>query len=246
MITTAPSTQEDSHEQNGTSCGNCSPLAHLLEANKARAKTMHSAVPTHFPTMASGQSPQYMYIGCSDSRVVPTDIGPGDMFVHRNIANVFISSDVNLLSVLQYAVDYLKVKHIIVCGHYNCGGVQGALSTQQLGGILDIWLRPIKDMILERRAQIEAVTDEQERWDLVCEMNVLKSVHGVCHTTTVLNAWERGQELTVHGWCYRLKDGRVRDLKIDVTSPSTVDIKFTKLIKQKLRPEYATEKPTSN
>ncbi|TPX68938.1 carbonic anhydrase [Spizellomyces sp. 'palustris'] len=218
-------------------------LGHLLDANKAWAKQKQAENPGLFETLAQGQAPEIMYIGCSDSRVPPTEIvglGPGDMFVHRNIANTFTTSDLNLLSVLQYAVEALKVKHIVVCGHYNCGGVHAALSDQQLG-LLDNWLQPIKDFYMEHRRRVEAVKDPKEKVDLMCELNVLRTVRGVCHTNIVRNAWKKGQDLTVHAWVYRLSDGQIRDLKMDVSSSEQVDPTFEQVLSSRIKPAYIDE-----
>ncbi|TPX38769.1 carbonic anhydrase [Synchytrium endobioticum] len=190
-------------------------LNHLLQANKEWATKVANQSPNFFHDLSLAQSPEILWIGCSDSRVPPTDLvqlGPGDIFVHRNVANVVVHSDLNLLSVLQYAVDVLKVKHIIVCGHYGCGGVLAAMGNQQIG-IIDNWLRNIKDIYVAYRSKIESLSDPKQRAELLVELNVHRSVQAVCHTTIVQNAWARGQQVSVHGWCYRISDGTIRDLK---------------------------------
>ncbi|KAI8808364.1 carbonic anhydrase [Cladochytrium replicatum] len=217
--------------------GQCAPsegasLQHLLDSNKEWSENILNSAPEFFDAMAAGQAPQYLWLGCSDSRVPPTEIistlGPGDVFVHRNIANVISHSDMSMLSVLQYAVDYLKVKHIIVCGHYRCGGVFAAMSNKQ-HGLLDNWLRHVKDVYAANQGQLEAVADSG-RTDLLCELNVERSVANVCSTTIVQNAWARGQELHVHGWCFRLADGLLRDLRVTVSGRKEVTMNGTGLL----------------
>ncbi|TPX30230.1 carbonic anhydrase [Synchytrium microbalum] len=200
-------------------------LSQLLQANKQWASKVAREKPGFFHDLSIGQKPEILWIGCSDSRVPPTDLvqlGPGDMFVHRNIANVVVHSDLNLLSVIQYAVDVLKVKHIIVCGHYGCGGVLAAMGNHQYG-LIDNWLRAIKDTYMIYRSKIESLTDPKERAELLIELNVIRSVQAVCHTTIVQNAWARGQPISVHGWCYRLSDGVIRDLKLCVKGLNEID-----------------------
>ncbi|ETV65907.1 hypothetical protein H257_17461 [Aphanomyces astaci] len=207
-------------------------LHELLERNKKWAAKVQKEDPTYFAKLEHQQAPEVLWIGCSDSRVPANQIlslPPGDVFVHRNIANQFISTDLNALSVLEYAVAVLKVKHVVVCGHYGCGGVNAAL-TQQEFGLVDNWLRNIKDLYITNHQQFERITDEKERQDLMTELNVAKSVYNICHTRIVQNAWLRGQELNVHGWCYRLKDGIIRDLKIRVTGEDQVEAIYRKML----------------
>ena len=190
-------------------------LDNLLENNRLWAEEIKSQDPDFFEKLARQQTPDYLWIGCADSRVPANQITgllPGEVFVHRNIANVVTHTDINCLSVLQYAVEVLKVKHIIVCGHYGCGGVQGALSDEPLG-LIDNWLRHIKDIYYVNREKFEFLRPE-DRLDRLCELNVIQSVANLCHTTTVQDAWRRGQNLTVHGWIYSLEDGLLRDLKV--------------------------------
>ena len=191
-------------------------LEDLLNNNRAWAKSIKARDPEFFATLAQQQSPRYLWIGCSDSRVPATQLvglHPGDMFVHRNVANVVVHTDFNCLSVLQYAVDVLKVSHVIVCGHYGCGGVQAAMQNLQFG-LIDNWLRHVQDVRHKHRAVLEGITDEPERLNRLCELNVVEQVLSVARTTIVQNAWNRGQELSVHGWIYRIEDGLLHDLDI--------------------------------
>jgi carbonic anhydrase len=191
-------------------------LEHLIENNRAWARRTVERDPDFFRTLARQQSPEYLWIGCSDSRVPATqivDLLPGELFVHRNVANVVVHTDLNCLSVLQFAVDVLRVKHVIVCGHYGCGGVQAALEDARLG-LIDNWLRHVQDVKQKHAAGLAAVADPAARLDRLCELNVAEQVANVCQTTVVQGAWERGQDLTVHGWIYGLHDGLVRDLGV--------------------------------
>lgn len=195
-------------------------LNHLLDNNRRWVAEVKDKDPQFFEHLAAQQNPNYFWIGCSDSRVPSNQIiglMPGEVFVHRNVANVVAHSDLNCLSVLQYAVEVLQVKHIIVCGHYGCGGVRAALGNAELG-LIDNWLRHIKDVYAKHVDIVEAIEDPQEQEDKMCELNVIEQVLNVCHTTIVQNAWKNGQELTVHGWVYSLSDGYIRDLKVQVSS----------------------------
>jgi len=190
-------------------------LPHLFENNRRWAKSMRQRDPDFFERLRNQQTPDYLWIGCSDSRVPANEIVnllPGEMFVHRNVANVVVYTDLNCLSVMQYAVDVLKVRHIIVCGHYGCGGVGAALRGQR-AGLVDNWLRHVQD-IREKHAPLVASALEEQRWDLLCELNVIEQAANVCQTTVVQDAWERGQPLTVHGWIYGLRDGLLHDLGV--------------------------------
>jgi carbonic anhydrase len=190
-------------------------LDNLLENNRRWAEEIKSQEPEFFEKLARQQTPEYLWIGCADSRVPANQITgllPGEVFVHRNIANVVTHTDINCLSVLQYAVEVLKVKHVIVCGHYGCGGVAGALGDEPLG-LIDNWLRHIKDIYYVNREKFQFLREE-DRLDRLCELNVIQSVANLCHTTTVQDAWRRGQPLTVHGWIYSLQDGLLRDLNV--------------------------------
>ncbi len=189
-------------------------LSRLFENNRAWAEEIARRDPDFFTRLARQQSPQYLWIGCSDSRVPANQIVglmPGEMFVHRNVANVVVHSDLNCLSTLQFAVDVLRVRHVIVCGHYGCGGVLAALRDDRLG-LIDNWLRHVQDVRGKHRAALARLETEQRCHDRLCELNVIEQVVNVCHTTVVREAWARGQELTVHGWIYGLGDGLLRDL----------------------------------
>jgi carbonic anhydrase len=190
-------------------------ISELFERNRAWAAAMVADDPDFFASLAERQAPEYLWIGCSDSRVPANQIvglPPGDVFVHRNVANVVVHTDLNCLSVLQYAVEVLAVRHVIVCGHYGCGGVKAALErTRQ--GLIDNWLRHVAD-VEEKHAAEVASLPESRRLDRLCELNVIEQVTNVCQTTIVEDAWERGQELTVHGLVYDLRDGLLRDLGV--------------------------------
>ncbi len=200
-------------------------LKHLFENNKAWADRIELEAPGFFKKLSAQQAPEYLWIGCSDSRVPANDIVgllPGELFVHRNVANLVLHADINCLSVLQYAIDILKVKHIIVCGHYGCGGINAAMNKQRIG-LVDNWLRNIKDVYAMHRDEIEALETETERQNRMCELNVIEQVRNVCHTSVVQEAWERGQELTVHGWVYSLRNGRIKDLRVSHSSADQID-----------------------
>ena len=191
----------------------------LLENNKNWVKEQLDLDPTYFEKLAKGQSPEYLWIGCSDSRVPANQITgtePGEVFVHRNIANMVVHSDMNMLSVLSYAVEVLKVKHIIVCGHYGCGGVIAAMKNQQFG-LIDNWLRHIKDVYRYHHVELDAIEDENERARRFVEVNVQEQVHDLGKTSIVQNAWKRNQPLHIHGWVYDINDGLINDLKVTFT-----------------------------
>lgn len=194
-------------------------LKKLFERNRAWAEEISAREPGFFRELARKQTPEYLWIGCSDSRVPSTqlvDLSPGEMFVHRNVANVVVHTDLNCLSVMQYAVEVLKVRHIIVCGHYGCGGVQAALEGARFG-LIDNWLRHVQDVVEKHTEALARCEDDVARLHLLCELNVREQVLNVCRTTVVQDAWERGQELSVHGWVYALEDGLLRDLGLCVT-----------------------------
>jgi carbonic anhydrase len=196
-------------------------LLHLFESNRAWSERIRASDPEFFPRLSRQQRPRYLWIGCADSRVPANeivDLAPGELFVHRNIANVVVHSDLNCLSVIQFAVDVLKVEHVIVVGHYGCSGVSAALQNQRVG-LADNWLRHVQDVYAKHDGRVAKVPDVPHRIDLLCELNVIEQVANVCQTTIVRDAWERGQELAVHGWVYGLKDGLVRDLGTTVTRP---------------------------
>ncbi len=189
-------------------------LPQLFENNAAWVARRTAHDPDFFARLARQQTPEYLWIGCADSRVPANEIiglDPGEVFVHRNIANVVVHTDLNCLSVLQYAVEVLKVKHVIVCGHYGCGGVQAAMHHKPYG-LIDNWLRNIKDIYTRHAAELDCIEDDKARSDRLCELNVLHQVANVCYTTIVQGAWEHQQPLSVHGWIYGLHDGRLHDL----------------------------------
>ncbi len=195
-------------------------LFHLFDFNVAWARQMQEIDPGFFEKLAHLQSPEYLWIGCSDSRVPANQIVgllPGEVFVHRNVANVVVHTDLNCLSVVQFAVDVLKVKHVMVVGHYGCGGVKAALNRDRVG-LVDLWLRHVQDVHVRHRRAIDALPPEQ-RHDRLCELNVMEQVVNVCQTVVVQDAWARGQRLTVHGWIYGLKNGLIRDLGVNVSRP---------------------------
>jgi carbonic anhydrase len=186
----------------------------LFARNRAWSEDIRRTQPEFFTTLSKQQTPRYLWIGCSDSRVPANEIVgmlPGELFVHRNVANVVVHTDLNCLSVLQYAVDVLKVEHVIVCGHYGCGGVQASLERRKLG-LIDNWLRHIRDVHHKHALSVEAVLSPVEKLDTLCELNVIEQALNVCQTTVVQDAWARGQQLQVHSWIYGLKDGLVKDL----------------------------------
>ncbi|MDE1461670.1 carbonate dehydratase [Spartinivicinus poritis] len=200
-------------------------LKHLLDRNQAWAASIKEKDPEFFAQLSKQQAPEYLWIGCSDSRVPANqivDLPPGEVFVHRNIANVVVHTDLNCLSVLQFAVEVLKVKHIIVCGHYGCGGIKAAIDHHE-HGLIDNWLRNIKDIYRYHQEKLDEVKDERERINALCELNVIEQVANVCHTTIVQNAWKAGQELSVHGWIYSIEDGILRDLNVCTTSLNEID-----------------------
>ena len=194
-------------------------LDHLFNNNKAWAERIREDDPDFFLKLSAQQSPGYLWIGCSDSRVPANEIVgllPGELFVHRNIANLVVHTDLNCLSVLQFAVDVLKVRHVIVCGHYGCSGVKAALQRDRIG-LSDNWLRHIQDVRGKHEKPLAVAGTEGRELDRLCELNVIEQVANVCQTTIARDAWERGQELAVHGWIYGLHDGLLRDLNITVT-----------------------------
>ena len=195
-------------------------LKRLLDQNRAWAKAITASDPEFFQTLAKQQSPKFLWIGCSDSRVPATQLVgmvPGEMFVHRNVANVVVHTDFNCLSVIQYAVEGLKVDHIIVCGHHGCGGVQAAMNDLQFS-LIDNWLRHVQDVIRDHEHELMQIRDESQRLDRLCELNVVEQVLNVAQTTVVQAAWRRGQEVAVHGWIYGLEDGLLRDLGVSMDS----------------------------
>jgi carbonic anhydrase len=202
-------------------------LSHLFDNNKHWAKEVEAQEPGFFKTLSEQQQPEYLWIGCSDSRVPANEIvglRPGELFVHRNVANAVVHTDLNCLSVIQYAVDVLKVKHIIVTGHYGCGGVIAAMNNAKLG-LIDNWLRHIKDIQHKHQEQLRAISDVEQRQDRLCELNVIEQVMNVSQISIVQDAWQRGQELQLHSWIYRVSDGQLHDLQTTISnSEEAVDV----------------------
>jgi carbonic anhydrase len=194
-------------------------LKPLFDSNREWAERIEREQPGFFEQLSGQQKPEFLWIGCADSRVPANEIinlPPGEVFVHRNIANLVVHTDLNCLSVIQYAVEVLKVKHIIVCGHYGCGGVRAALDDAN-HGLIDNWLRHIRDVCRFHRDTLDAIGNPDERWDRLCELNVIEQVSNMCNTTVVRDAWAAGQALSVHGWIYGLKDGLLHDLDVTKT-----------------------------
>jgi carbonic anhydrase len=196
-------------------------LNRLFENNRAWTDQINAEDPEFFTKLAKQQAPEYLWIGCSDSRVPANEIVgllPGELFVHRNVANLVVHTDLNCLSVMQYAVDILKVKHLIVCGHYGCGGVFAALKSMRLG-LVDNWVRHVQDVRARHEAYLAAIHDDDTCCDRLCELNVIEQVVNVCQTTVVQDAWARGQHVAVHSWIYGLTDGMLHDLGMCVSQP---------------------------
>jgi len=200
-------------------------LEHLFVQNKQWSEDIKGSCSDFFEALSAQQNPEYLWIGCSDSRVPSNQIVglmPGELFVHRNVANVVAHTDLNCQSVLEYAVELLQVKHIMVVGHYGCGGVKAAMEDVQHGGLIDHWLKPIKDIYHAQRYRFSSIEDYEERVDLLCELNVKAQVANVCHTLAVQNAWSQGRRLDVHGWIYSVRDGLLRDLNSTVSCPEQI------------------------
>lgn len=205
----------------------------LLANNRAWAKSVTMQDPGFFKRLIDQQNPAYMWIGCSDSRVPSTQLVglvPGEMFVHRNVANIVAHTDFNCLSVLQYAVEVLEVRHIIVCGHYRCGGIHAALHSHHLG-LIDNWLQHVQDVRRKHVALLASSGNTKEEEHLLCELNVIEQVVNVSQTTIVQKAWLRGQQLTVYGWIYDVEDGLVRDLQIRVSSNESLEVQYANAIR---------------
>lgn len=208
-------------------CNDCNKksLDDLLAHNKQWAANHIEQDSDFFHRLSAQQAPDYLWIGCSDARVPANDIvglEPGELFVHRNIANQVIHTDFNSLSVVQYAVEALKVKHIIVCGHYGCGGVNAAMGDQE-HGFVDNWLRHIKDVYFRNQQELDQITDEKQKFDRLCELNVMAQVHNLARSKVVQRAWRNNQELHLHGWIYSLDDGVLQDLKFDIDGLDDVE-----------------------
>ena len=197
----------------------------ILDNNKKWVQDKLAISPNYFKNLADGQEPPLLWIGCSDSRVPANEIigaEPGEVFVHRNIANMVLHTDMNMLSVLDYAVNALKVKHVIVCGHYGCGGVKAAMGNNSIG-IIDNWIRHIKDVYRFHHQELDAILDEKERFNKFVEINVKEQVMDLAKTSIVQNAWKNGQELSLHGWVYGLNDGYVTDLGVNFSCDKDLD-----------------------
>jgi len=204
----------------------------LLQNNREWADRIQQEDPEFFHRLSTKQHPEYLWIGCSDSRVPANQIigmAPGEVFVHRNVANVVAHTDLNCLSVIQYAVDQLKVKHILIVGHYGCGGVHASLNNVRVG-LADNWLRHVGDVAQKHAAILDAIDDPALRHARLCELNVIEQVANACQSTIVRDAWARGQKLTVHGWVYSLRDGRVREMGIDVESADALQPAYEKAL----------------
>ena len=207
-------------------------LKTLLDGNKAWAARMRAEDPDFFKKLSRLQAPEYLWIGCSDSRVPAnqvTGLAPGEVFVHRNVANVMSHGDLNCLAVMQFAVDVLKVRHIIVCGHYGCGGVHAVLTGTRVG-LADNWLRHVGDVAIKHAGLLAGIELESLRHARLCELNVIEQVVNVCQTTVVQDAWARGQALSVHGWIYGLLDGRIRELGFGVETPDDLAATYASAI----------------
>ena len=215
-------------------------LQHLFDNNRAWAQSMVQQDPAYFSRLANQQNPKYLWIGCSDSRVPAnqiTGLDPGEVFVHRNVANVVVHTDLNCLSVMEFAIDSLKVKHIMVVGHYGCSGVNAAMNDIRIG-LADNWLRHVKDVRNAHQEWLQTVQDGPARLNALCELNVLAQCRNVCETTVVQDAWQRGQEVVIHGWVYGLHNGLIHDLRMTVASSDQVQGVFDEAL-QRLQQRYA-------
>lgn len=199
-------------------------IKNVFEKNKKWAKKIKKDNPDLLMKLSKKQKPEYLWIGCSDSRVPAItimDMPPGKIFVHRNIANLVVHTDLNCLSVVQYAVEVLKVKHLIVCGHYGCGGIKAAMENSE-HGLIDNWLQNVKDIYRFHQSRIDAMKTKKEKLDAMCELNVMEQVANLCHTTIVQNAWKSGQKLAVHGWIYNMQEGILKDLYMCTTNTDEI------------------------
>ena len=218
------------------------PIRQLFDNNRAWAEQTVAETPDFFARLSAQQSPEYLWIGCSDSRVPANEIVgllPGELFVHRNVANLVVHTDLNCLSVLQYAVDVLKVKHVIVCGHYGCGGVRAALGRDRLG-LIDNWLRHVQDVAEQHQPLLDDIAEFSVRSDRLCELNVIEQARHVCQTSIVQEAWTRGQPLAIHGWIYGLRDGRLRDLGVSTRDTAAIDERYHEAVDALQRGSEAT------
>ncbi len=220
-------------------------LSHLFANNQAWADEMTRREPDFFQRLSRQQAPQYLWIGCADSRVPANQIVgllPGEMFVHRNVANVVVHTDLNCLSAIQFAVEVLHVKHIIVCGHYGCGGVLAAMRDEKLG-LIDNWLRHVQDVWTKHGKQFIGLASEAQRHERLCELNVIEQAINVSRTTVVREAWARGQALAVHGWIYKLSDGLLRDLGVCVTAEAEVANAYESALARTAEPVAGADRP---
>jgi carbonic anhydrase len=218
------------------------PLAHVFDSNRAWARDIEQRTPGFFSRLQKQQSPEYLWIGCSDSRVPANEICgllPGELFVHRNVANVVVHTDLNCLSVMEFAIDSLKVKHIMVVGHYGCSGVNAALNDIRIG-LADNWLRHVKDVRNAHIDWLQTVPEGTARHNALCELNVLAQCRNVCETTVVHDAWQRGQDVVIHGWVYGLHNGLINDLRMTVASPDQVHKVFEDAL-ARLRQRYTQD-----
>jgi carbonic anhydrase len=216
-------------------------LTHLFESNRAWARDIEQRTPGFFSRLLTQQSPEYLWIGCSDSRVPANEICgllPGELFVHRNVANVVVHTDLNCLSVMEFAIDSLKVKHIMVVGHYGCSGVRAAMENLRIG-IADNWLRHVQDVRNQHRDWLATLPEGSRRLDALCELNVLEQALNVCQTTVVQEAWERNQAVVVHGWVYGLHNGLIKDLRMSVATADDLVGTYGKALDE-LRERYAS------
>ncbi len=219
-------------------------LKHLFEKNRQWSSEITDRDPEYFSRLSRQQAPGYLWIGCSDSRVPANQIlglDPGEVFVHRNVANLVVHTDLNCLSVMQFAIEGLKVRHVIICGHYGCGGVRAALMDAELG-LIENWLRHIQDVRNRHQKDLADIADIDERTNRLCELNVIEQVTNVCRTTIVRDAWKRGQELAVHGWIYDLRDGLLRDLGLCITAADELDPATESAIRNSLQ----TDRPSGS
>ncbi len=201
-------------------------LSRLFDQNRAWAEKVVKDNPGFFKALSKQQAPEYLWIGCADSRVPANEIVnllPGELFVHRNVANLVKHSDLNCLSVLQFAIDILKVKHVIVCGHYGCGGVKAAMENEP-HGLVDNWIRSIRDLYIKNGQYLSSMESPEQKTNKLCELNVIEQVYNVCQTTIVQDAWKRNQPLSIHGWIYSLENGLLRDLDVCISSNEEIEI----------------------
>lgn len=220
-------------------------VSRLFKNNQAWSANIAALDPSFFESLSQIQTPEFLWIGCSDSRVPANEITglkPGEIFVHRNVANVVAHGDLNCLAVVQFAVDVLKVRDVLIVGHYGCGGVKAALENARLG-LVDNWLRHIHDVKLKHRDLLRSISDEKARFNRLCELNAIEQARNLCQTTVIQDAWARGQPLTVHSWIYGLTDGIIHDLGYSVSDPEAVDIRYESVVRSEANPGSAPAAP---